>query len=238
MAAPAVVATMNPSTANMNDTVTVVLDSTGPYRFRPTSQALITQPSIILSISTDSLTMKLLAPPGQSGPLTLTNIRYANLPTFQVQAQTASSLTANAPTSLGPDDVVNSFTVVAPGTIGGIKGFWDQMTMTDADPSPDCDGGAKAQFYTVTVSTTGSYSVSTNWTSGSDIDIGVMVKDGGYDGGGSCSDYLNTTGLSSARPEVTTVTLTAGITYVIAVIDFTGASTTAGAVSVVIRRAS
>lgn len=237
VAAPAVVATMTPASANMNDTVVIALSGAGPYRFRPTSQALLnTFPSIVLSISADSLTMKALAPAGQTGNPLLTNIRYANLPTFQVQAATASTLTMAAATSLGPDDIANAVTVQAPTTVGGIKGIWDQMTMTDADPSPGFDGGAKAQFMIVHVAVAGNYTVSVNWTSGTDIDIGLMAKDGSYSDA-SGKDYVNTAGLTSARPEATTATLAVG-DYVLALIDFTGASTTAGALSVTIKRNS
>lgn len=234
-AAPAVVAAITPATTNMNDTVTVALDPLGPYRFRPTSQAIVaTFPSIVLSISADSLTMKALAPPGQSANPVLTNIRYANLPNFQVQATAAATVTVNAATSLGPDPIDSAATINAPKAVGGVKGVWDQQTMTSDDPSPDFDGGAQAQFLIVHVDSAGTYSVSVNWTSGTDMDIGLMKKDGTYDDAGG-GDYVNVTGLSSARPEVTTAALDPG-DYVLALIDFRGNSVTTGALSIKITR--
>lgn len=234
-AAPAVVATFTPGTTNMNDTVTVVLSNVGPYRFRPTSQAVLNGfPSIVLSISADSLTMKAFAPPGQTGNPVLTNIRYANLPTFQVQAAAASAVTVNAATSLGPDPIDSAFTINAPTVVGGIKGVWDQQTMTSDDPSPGFDGGVAAQFLIVHVDSAGTYNVSVNWTSGTDMDIGLMKKDGTYDNADG-KDYVNVTGLSSARPEVTTAALDPG-DYVLAMIDFRGNSVTTGALSIKITR--
>ena len=220
-AAPAVVATMNPSTANMNDTVSIALDPAGPYRFRPTSQGTLGGfPSIIASISADSLTMKLLAPPGITGPVTLTNIRYSNLPQFQVVAATASSLTMNAAFSLGQDDPTAGAVPTAngPAALNATVGFWDQATTTAPDFTPD--GATRAQYYRITAKRTGNVLFTVNWSQGTasntDIDFILVNDDGNFD-----TPVGNvTSGAASGKPETATYALTNGSTYVLAVIDY------------------
>ncbi|MEP6744122.1 MAG: hypothetical protein ABJB33_01385, partial [Gemmatimonadota bacterium] len=237
VAAPAVVATMTPTSGNMNDTITVALDGAGPYRFRPTSSALLGGfVSLITSISADSITMKLLPPPGFTGTLTLTNIRYASLPTFQVQAATASSVTVNAATSLGGDDpkagpAIYSF--AAPTAAGQVRGFWDQATLGAADYTGD--GGVTAQYYRITAAADLTVNFKVDWTQGTaattDFDFGLVEDDGSFDAfvGGV------TSGLASGKPENANYTLVAGQTYILAVIDYAGniISTTAVKVTMV-----
>ena len=224
-AAPAVVATLNPSTANMNDTVSIALDPLGPYRFRPTSQGILGGfNSFIVSISADSLTMKLFAPPGFTGPVTLTNIKYANLPTFQVVAATATSLTSNAATSLGADDPAGVVPIInAPDAAGKVVGFWDQATLSAQDYTGDAGTPSGAQYYRIHATRTGNVAFSVDWSQGTasntDIDFILVDDDGSFDAPvGSV-----TSGAAANKPENATYALTSGTTYVLAIIDF-GAS--------------
>lgn len=226
-AAPAVVATMTPGTANMNDTVTVALSNVGPYRFRPTSQASLGGfNGLVTSISADSLTMKLFAPPGFTGPLTLTNIKYANLPTFQVVAATATSLTSNAPTSLGLDNPKTQTIALVngPSAAGKVVGFWDQATLTAPDFTGDAGTATGVQYIRVHALYTGNVQFIFDWSQGTasntDMDYLVVADDGAYD-----TELTRVTGgaASASKPETVTYKLTAGTNYVIALIDF-GAS--------------
>ena len=224
VAAPAVVASLTPGTVNMNDTVTVALDPAGPYRFRPTSVGLVGGfQGMVASVSLDSLTMKILPPPGFTGPMTLTNIRYANLPTFQVVAATAASVTINAAFSLGGDDPKAGPTiplVSAPTAAGQIVGFWDQATLTADDYTGD--GGVSAQYIRISAGANRSVNFKVDWTQGTaattDIDFILVDDDGAFDSfvGGV------TTGAASGKPENATYALLSGHTYVLAIIDFAG----------------
>jgi hypothetical protein len=222
-AAPAVVATLTPGTANMNDTVVVALDPAGPYRFRPSSTGILGGfAGMVAKVSTDSLSMKVLPPPGLTGPMTLTNIKYANLPTYQVVAATAASVTINAATSLGADDPkAGAIAVVAaPTAAGQIVGFWDQATMGADDYTGD--GGVAAQYIRITAAANRTVNFKVDWSQGTaastDIDFILVDDDGSFDSfvGGV------TTGAASGKPENATYALVAGHSYVLAIIDFAG----------------
>ena len=204
--------------------VGVTLTMPANFQFRPTSaltnagQALA---PIILSRSADSTAVSILPWPSTTGPVTITAVKFAPLASLSLTLPTTASLTVAAAADLGSDDPANggNYAFSAPTVTGTATGLYDLASMTQADPT--CDGGSAAQFYTLNVTATGSYTFRVNWTSGSDFDFGVMVKDGSY-GSPSCADYLSTSGLASSKPESFTVTLTAGTQYTVIVIDYAG----------------
>ena len=126
-------------------------------------------------------------------------------------------------------------TFAAPTVTGTATGWYDLQTMTMPDPSPGCDGGVKAQHYTLTVASAGSYTFTLNWVTGTDMDFGVMAKDGSY-GAANCSDYLTTAGLSGAKPETFTIAALAAGSYVVMAMDYPGNGTATGIVQVTVRK--
>ncbi len=211
--------------ANADVTVTMPAN----FKFRPTSVLTNTGSTItpvVKSRSADSNSVVILPVPSTTGVINITAVQLSSLPTLSLGLPTTASMTVGAASNLGADDPVASPSFAAPTVTGTAIGWYDLYTMTQPDPSPTCDGAAAAQFYTLTVSVTGSYTIQMNWSNGSDFDFGIMVKDGTYAGGGTpataCNDYLSTSGLASSKPESITVNLTAATTYVINAMDYAG----------------
>jgi hypothetical protein len=236
VAAPAVVATLTPGTANMNDTVSVALDPSGPYRFRPTSTAEFGVNGLTAasaSVTVDSLTLKVLPTPGSTGPLTLTNIRYGALPAFQVKASTASNLTTNAATSLGPDDATeHGTTPVFSRTVtlanGASIGFWDAATFLAPDWLGFGNlGGRGQQDLRVVFTNAGTYSITIDWADGAaNTDIDIAFSDDEL--------ALVAGAFTGAKPETFSVTVTAGTVGFISAGFWDG--TQPSALKIVIRR--
>lgn len=236
-AAPAVVASLTPGTANMNDTVTVALDPTGPYRFRPTSTAEFGGfTAAWAGVSTDSLTLKVLPTPNTAaGPLTLTNIRYGALPAFQVKANTASNLTTNAAFDLGADNATADDTDPVYARIvtlanGGTIGFWDSTTFE----SPDwwgfgTLGGRGEQDYKLTFTNAGTYVVTVDWMGTNDTDIDIAMINGAL-------DHDEAGSLTGSKPESFTVVIPAGAVRYLLIGFWDGPNP--GAIKVTIRRSA
>lgn len=236
VAAPAVVASLTPGTANMNDTVSVALDPAGPYRFRPTSTAEFGGfTAAWAGVSGDSLTLQVLPTPGTAAsPLTLTNIRYANLPTFQVKANTASNLVTNAPFSLGPDNALNDGTApVYARTVtlanGGSIGFYDQATFGAPDWLGFGNlGGRGQQDFKFILTNAGTYSFTVEWAGTQALtDIDIAMVDG-------LLDHAEATALTANKPESFSLVATANSVHFLSLGFFDGVNP--GWVRITVRR--
>jgi hypothetical protein len=219
-------ATINPGhSVNANTPVTIVM----PAGFKTRPNTAVTYPgsklpAAVLSFAADSSSVTFMPTVNLTGgTVTLSNLMYTAAPAFKLTMPTIGTLQVAYPTDLGADDPVGSPTFAAPTVTGNSVSWVDRYSMTQPDPSgATCDGAVGAQFYTLTVSVTGNYNVSMNWSAGSDFDFGIMLKDGTY-GGPGCSNYISTNGLNNKKPETTgVVALTAGQTYVINAMDFAG----------------
>ncbi|HWB35732.1 MAG TPA: hypothetical protein VHA75_06890, partial [Rugosimonospora sp.] len=216
---PPLNATFSNNAPAANAPITVTMPA--GFKFRPTSAVSGTTgiPFVVLSRAADSNSVSVLPLPGYTGAVRITNVMLQAAPGFSLTLNTTGNITVGAAADLGSDDPANGGnpSFAAPTVTGNATAWYDLGTMGMADPT--LDGGSAAQFYTLTVGTSGSYTFSVNWTAGSDVDATVMVKDGSY---GALADLLSTSGLSGAKPESWTVNLTAGTTYTIIVIDWEG----------------
>lgn len=228
---PPLNATFSNATPAVNTPITITMPA--GFKFRPTSAISGTTGMswVVLSRAADSSAVTVLPLAGYSGAVNITNVQLSAAPAFLLTLSTTGTVTVGAAVDLGSDDPANGGnpSFAAPTTTGGITAWYD-LTSMDL-PDPTCDGGAGIQFYTVTVATTGSYTVTANWTTGTDVDIGPFEKTGVYD-----CDFLSFGGLTGSKPETFTTTLTAGTDYVIAVIDWTGTTVPTGIVQVAIRK--
>ena len=162
-------------------------------------------PALLVGLTANAAT--LIPAPGSSGLLFINGVVIDSLPQFALSLSNAVT-----------DTVVVGPAGTAPGT--DAPGTAPSLTVPDpgfAAPFSDApDFTATADhFYKLVVPADGDYSISLDWTVGSDIDMFVCPSPGVIDG--SC-DFQAATG---NQPEVGVYTLTAG-TYFVVAEDFGG----------------
>jgi hypothetical protein len=196
-----------------NATDPTVLTVPAPFQFSPDSTvAFDAGPGIIIARSEDGRSVTLLPPPGATSTGTVTLITDY-LPDVPLASTTDVPLTISptvpsAPGTGSPATAPN-FDAPAP---GGTTAFYDAGGFTAADIT--ADGGVGAQYYALTVSEDGDYTITTNWNNDADIDQ-LLCTDA------TCSDGGVFVGTGLDQPETGTVTLTAG-TYYLAIVLFEG----------------
>jgi hypothetical protein len=160
-----------------------------------------------LVLGTTATTATLLPFPGATGQLLINGVVLDALPQFSLSlpAPATDTISVGAATeAAGTDDFLTAPSVPVPG-VGGLSGFFD---------APDF-GAAADRFYKLVAPADGDYTISLDWTSGSDIDLFVCPAAGvaTFD-----CDFAAATG---NQPESSTYTLTAGTYYLVAE-DFGG----------------
>ena len=215
-------ATFGPSNSNAANTPVTITMPAG-FKLRPNSTLSYPGsilPPIVLSRAADSSSVTILPAPNGAAPVKIDSLMYTAAAGFKLSMPTTTTLTTGNAADLGADDPAGSPSFAAPTVTGNSVGWYDAYSMSYPDST--CDGSAGSQWYTLTVSVSGNYKISMNWSHGSDFDFGIMLKDGTYNDPG-CGDYISTTGLNNKKPETTgIVALTAGQTYVINAMDFAG----------------
>lgn len=201
----------------VNTPVTVTLGAN--FKFRPTSTfTALARTGIVQSIATDSLSASIIPVPGNNGPVTISALQFLPLPSLSVSLPTSVSLNVPAAPDLGTDDpTVPGFgTFTATLNVGQSTGFFDQATLGTSGQIPAGQGfGFPEQWVQLTVTNSGTYTVSLDWL-GTSTDFDLYVTDAGR-----TTNLLQAASL--ARPESASVVLAAG-TYWIALVDFeTGA---------------
>jgi hypothetical protein len=179
-----------------NQTVTVTVNNA---TFDPTASfAVGLTPAIVLDISGNVATI--LPTPGSVGLLTANGVLPDSLPGYflPLTSPEPDTVTVGALTPLaGTDDPTTAPSLPVP-AVGGTAILFD---------APDF-AAAIDRFYKLVVPADGDYTISLDWSAGSDIDM-ILCDDV------ACSnpDFTAATG---DQPEVATYTLTAGTYYVIA----------------------
>lgn len=198
--------TFSSATPAVNTPITI----TAPvnFKFRPTSTFTSNGMAYtVVSRAADSLSVVVFPTAGTAGPVSITNVQFAPLPTLSLTLPSTDPLTVAAAPNLGDDDAsagpVGIINVNL--AVGGIMAVHDQATYD----APDWVGfGACCgqQDVELNVTTAGNYRVRLYWPNAADIDIAIV--DGGI------TAFLGTA-LTANNPETITANLPAGTSYLL-----------------------
>jgi hypothetical protein len=197
-----VAATFSTLTPAVNQTVTV----TAPAGFSLDPAATIDFggiPGEILSQTGSAITFT--PAPGTISPVNITGVLLNSAPQFILTMQTTDTIAASAtvPAAGGTDAPGTAPTLTTPGA-GGTSAFYDAPDFAAAD----------FRYYKLVVGTAADYTITLDWTIGSDIDLFVCTSP-------VAPDFSNCdfAAASSDHPESSTFTLAAG-TYILVANDF------------------
>jgi hypothetical protein len=202
-----------------NEAITVTLNPN--TTFDPATATFQVGATAATLIGATANTATLIPAPGSSGLLFINGAVIDSLPQFVLtlsNAETDTVVVGPAGTAAGTDDPSTAPSVAVPDP-GFSAPFFDT-----ADFVASAD-----RFYKLVAPADGDYTITMDWTSGSDIDMFLCPSPGVIDG--SC-DFQAATG---SQPEVGVFTLTAGTYYIIAE-DFAGDAGTASTVSITVQR--
>jgi Bacterial pre-peptidase C-terminal domain len=205
--APPPVVTVSSTGPNASDPT--VLTAPAPLRFSPGATVTFDAgDAILVEEAEDGSTITIFPPPATTSTGAVNGLVPSYAPDLTpAAAVTNVALTINpsVPSQPGTDNPAT-----AP-DIGTANAFFDGGAFTGADIT--ADGGVGAQYYQFTLTEDADVAIEVNWEGDADVDIvlcsDVACADGGADGGG----------ISTAQPEVSEHSLTAG-TYYIAVVLF------------------
>jgi hypothetical protein len=194
-----IAATFNTLTPAVNQQVTV----TTPAGFSIDPAATVDFkgiPGEVFSRSGTSVTFT--PPPGTTAPVNIAGVLRNATPQFNLTLPTTDTLVvpATVPAAAGTDNQATAPTVPTPG-VGGTSAFYD---------APDYVAAAD-HFYKLVVAAAGDYTITLDWTVGSDIDMFVCPAPVPADF--STCDFTAATG---DHPESSTFTLAAGTYFVVA----------------------
>ncbi len=192
------VGTLSTTTAQAGDTVTLTVTPASGLRFRKTSVVTFGgRPSIFRSVSADSLTMRVSPVVGAAAVASVTNVILTFLPAVPLTLPTTNQLTVAGTRYAGTDDPSTAPAIALP-AVGDSIEFADRWDPTLID-----------QFYLINVASLGTYTFTTDWDGGADVDALRCPSTSP-----GCTSGIGSLGATSAHPEVATVTLggTAGST--------------------------
>jgi hypothetical protein len=197
-----VAATFSTLTPAVNQTVTV----TAPAGFSLDPAATIDFggiPGEVLSQTGSAITFT--PAPGTISPVNIAGVLLNSAPQFFLTMKTTDTLAASAtvPAAAGTDAPGTAPTLTTPGA-GGTSAFYDAPDFAAAD----------FRYYKLVVGTAADYTITLDWTIGSDIDLFVCTSP-------VAPDFSNCdfAAASSDHPESSTFTLAAG-TYILVANDF------------------
>ncbi len=165
-------------------------------------------PGIVQSVSEDGSSLTLLAPPGESGTVTVDSVGVDFAPGVLFSLPTADSITVGAVTPLAGTGATGSAPSLTLADIGGSTSFYDGGTYDYAAP----DGPTRLYKFTVADSTT--LTTTIDWPSPEDLGIYFYAADGAT----SAGDFGDAGG-GGAHPESVTNTFAPG-TYYLGVVNF------------------
>jgi hypothetical protein len=166
--------------------------------------------SLVQSISADKRTLVFLAAPSSADTaITVAGIDVAG---FNLTLTTTSGAfaAANASTMValpGSNAVATAPVIAAPVAVGDYSSLFDVVGGVD-------ENNGYRQYYSVTIPTTGKYTLRALWPTGADMDFQWRnaTNTGSVAG--------QTSAATLANPETSTATLTGGTTYIIRVFNF------------------
>jgi hypothetical protein len=178
------------------------------FKFLPSAGALFgADTAVVFSVAADSSSMTFVAKPGATGiPVPeLFGIVLSVLPQVPLKLPATTNLTYPALAPVGGTDASGTAPALDVPGLGFSSRFYDRADF----------GAAADRFYKLVVTEDGDYTISLDWTTGSDIDLFVCPAAGV--GSFDC-DFTAATG---AKPESSTFSLTADTYYLVAE-DFGG----------------
>jgi hypothetical protein len=197
----AVPSTVSDAAPDVNEPIT--LNSTdGSFTFAP--DATVTVGAIegfVSSIAGDGSSMTFIAPPGATGPVTVTGVQLAGFSLTLPSSAAPITVSSTIPTLAGTGDPGTAPQVLTPD-----EGFASLLT----DKPPFDGAGVVDAFYEFVVTEEGVYTITMDWDIGDDIDMFVCPAAGVGDF--DC-DFQAATG---DHPEVGEYALTPGTYYIVA----------------------
>jgi hypothetical protein len=171
------------------------------YNFLPGTTVVIGADSaIVFSVGSE---LKFLPVPGSTGAVTVNGAAISFLPETPLTLTSTDSITVGAIGALGGTDAPATAPALPVPAAGETAGLYD---------APDFTASAD-HFYKLDVTEDGDYTITMNWTVGSDLDL-ILCNDAAC----SAPDFTAATG---NHPESATFTLTAGTYYLVSE-DFGG----------------
>jgi hypothetical protein len=192
-------------TPAQNQLVTV---SAPGFKFLPSAGMLFGgDTAVVFSVAADSSSMTFVAKPGVTGiPVPeLFGIALDVLPQVSIKLPTSTNLTYPALAPVGGTDASGTAPALGVPGVGFSSRFYDRADFV----------AAADRYYKLVVTEDGDYTITLDWTTGSDIDLFVCPAAGV--GSFDC-DFTAATG---AKPESSTFSLTADTYYLVAE-DFGG----------------
>jgi hypothetical protein len=162
-------------------------------------------PGITTAVAADSTSATVVLPPGTTGPLTVDSVIVDFVPGVLFSLPTTETVTVGPATPLaGTDNPATAPAMPVPAP-GATTALYD---------APDF-AAAGTRFYRFDIAEAGDYTVTLDWTTGSDIDLYLCFDPGCATG--------NFTAATSAHPESATYTIaTAPVTYYLVADDYAG----------------
>jgi hypothetical protein len=206
--------TLSSTTPAANEEVTLTVTD-GAFTLTDTANVTLGAAATIVGRTANSLTF--VPTPGVSGGVIVNGIDIAGFPLALPSDEGLVTVGALTPLA-GTNREATAPTLTLPGA-GAIKTLFDQPDLAAGfgDPVADLAGGGGSAFYKINVPSAGDYTITVNWSVGSDVDLFV------------CDSPIDATALSNCdftaatgdQPESATFSLTAG-NHILVLNDFGG----------------
>ena len=200
----------NPAPA-VNEPVTITLPEGYTFSSDATVESSLGA-GFVQSVSPDGTSLAVVIPPGSTGPVTLSGVTAAFLPTVPLTIPSVDEVAASTTPLAGTATTATAPEVPVP-ALDGTSSFFDTGTWTGADITGD--GGLGAQYYKFTVTETGKYNFLMDWAGGADLDPVVC-----FDPACAAGEFAGT---GVDHPEEGELTLEPG-TYYFASVLFDGSA--------------
>jgi hypothetical protein len=208
----------------------VTMTAPAGFRIQPTAAiAVAGVPAIVNSVAADSSSMIFQVTPGTIGGVSIDSAVISVLPEFPLSINARDTLIAAPLTALGGTNSTGSApNTNAPG-LGFSAAIFDVGSFTANDIVGDCSAScpSKAQYYKLTITDPGDYTVSLDWDDpNTDLD-GFLCDDA------ACS-APQLLGSGGDHPEATSFTALAAGTYFIDAVLFDNIGPVPGTVTITI----
>ncbi len=179
------------------------------------------EPGITTAVAPDSSSVTVVLPPGTTGPVTVDSVAVDFVPGVLFSLPTTDTVTVGAATALPGSASPTTAPALPIPAVGGTTATYDVPDFT----------ATIDHFYKLDITEPGDYTITVDWSVGSDIDAPVCVSDPTC----AAEDFTDPT-VTGNQPETGTFTLPAG-THTLLVEDF-GGDAAGATISIVITRES
>jgi hypothetical protein len=194
--------TLSNPTPVANEALVVTLPS--GYKFGAGAGVTVAAtPGITTAIAADSTSVTVVLPPGTTGPITVDSVAVDFVPGVLFSLPTSDTVTVGPAITLPGSASPATAPALPIPAAGGTTATFDAPDFT----------ATIDHFYALNVTEAGDYTVSVDWSVGSDIDV-VLCFDAG------CTTF-DASAATGNQPEAATFTLPAGTSYLL-VEDFGG----------------